>query len=245
MKNLAIVFFAFVTLLLTSCDANIFNDNCLEEEGAIVTQIVELDELKGLHLSIPAKVTFKEAATQEIEIRSTQNVIDEILDDSRMLGTTWNVKTDKDCVRLENTIEISISVPTFSQIESSGAAEIQTEGAFSDIEQLVIDISGASELDLTIENLQFLSLKASGGSKITLAGDAKRSDLDFNGSVKLDAFGMVIEELDIAVSGAVEGEVTVEKDLMVTISGAGKVCYKGNPTITTDISGAGELNDCN
>jgi len=61
------------------------------------------------------------------------------------------------------------------------------------------------------------------------------------GTGNLKAFGLDIKECNIRIPGAGNCEVNVIHNLDMKISGMGNLCYKGSPSLTTDVGGVGNV----
>jgi hypothetical protein len=55
------------------------------------------------------------------------------------------------------------------------------------------------------------------------------------------AFDYLVKEALIDISGASEGKVAVTDELKVTAGGASSVLYRGNPSVTSNVSGASSV----
>jgi hypothetical protein len=62
------------------------------------------------------------------------------------------------------------------------------------------------------------------------------------GASELEATGLQTKTVEISTTGAADAAIAVSETLKVSITGAGKVTYSGNPkTIEKHISGAGSI----
>jgi hypothetical protein len=116
-------------------------------------------------------------------------------------------------------VNITISLPELKSIGLSGATSAQLN-----------DIEGES-LELTL----------SGSSVLDVSGGINQLTLDASGASTVNALNLQAERARVNLSGAVEALVYVTGSLDVTISGSAELRYRGNPQITSDISGAGSL----
>ncbi|MEP6602467.1 MAG: head GIN domain-containing protein [Spartobacteria bacterium] len=85
-------------------------------------------------------------------------------------------------------------------------------------------------------------LQSSGASKMSLEGQVDELLVDMSGASKLEAAGLRTKTAEISGSGASKVDITASEAVRVSISGAGKVTYGGNPpTVEKHISGAGSV----
>jgi len=85
-------------------------------------------------------------------------------------------------------------------------------------------------------------LTASGAAKVFLDGTVDDLVTDMTGASRLEAESLQTKTAEISSTGASHAEVAVSESLKVSITGAGKVIYSGNPpTVEKHISGAGSI----
>ncbi|MEO8439421.1 MAG: head GIN domain-containing protein [Spartobacteria bacterium] len=153
----------------------------------------------------------------------------------------------------------SLSITTdenlLSNIEtkmSGSALKIDTHGQISPSHGIKIvatspslggaDLSGALRLEATQLSGDVFALETSGASKVTLAGRVDRLLANLTGASRLDAGGLLTQEVEISVTGAGRAEIFASDSLKAAITGAGKVTYSGNPkAVTKKVTGAGKI----
>ena len=85
-------------------------------------------------------------------------------------------------------------------------------------------------------------LESQGASKIALDGKVGELTVGMTGASKLSAESLQTERAELSLTGASKAEVNVTDTLKVSITGAGKVIYSGNPhRVVKDITGAGTI----
>jgi hypothetical protein len=85
-------------------------------------------------------------------------------------------------------------------------------------------------------------LESRGASKITLDGKTEELTAAMTGASKLIAEGLQTKRAELSLTGASRAEVNVTDTLKVSITGAGKVIYSGNPrSVVKNITGAGTI----
>jgi hypothetical protein len=114
-------------------------------------------------------------------------------------------------------VQVAASELDAVQIESSADVEL---GELA-LPELVLEIEGAGEVEAS-GNADRLTATIQG------AGDAKLSEL-------------AVRTATIVVQGAGDAHVNVSERLDVTVQGAADVVYRGDPVVTKEIDGAGEV----
>lgn len=243
MSKMKWLFFVPIALSLTvsSC---FFDDEghfgCLNGEGPVVSEELNLADFDGVELSISADVIIRQGSEQEVIVEGKQNVIDELERDVK--NGIWDIDI-KGCVRDNNDMKIFITLPDISSLKISGSGSIESEN-FLIVEDIDLRISGSGDMDLDIEANR-IDAKISGSGEMLLDGLTDHLDFKISGSGDLHAFGLETQSAIVEISGSGDAEVHAATDLDVKISGSGNVTYRGNPSLNVKITGSGKVIDGN
>jgi hypothetical protein len=102
--------------------------------------------------------------------------------------------------------------------------------------------SGASRLNAHQLSGQKFYLETTGASNVTLDGAVDELVANMTGASDLRAESLQTKMAELSVTGAGDARVAVSDTLKVSITGAGKVEYIGNPPhIEREITGAGSI----
>ena len=140
-------------------------------------------------------------------------------------------------------------MPELYELDLSGATHGTVQG-FSSSHDLILDISGASRLNMTDMSTGDIETDISGASRVSgniTAGDAEfdvsgASTVQLQGSasdIVIDASGASSVELadfpvnnaDVELSGASHGTINLDGRLDADLSGASNLKYIGEPTM--------------
>lgn len=132
--------------------------------------------------------------------------------------------------RSNRRLKAYISFPDLKNLEMGGSGDIRIDGVLK-LESLGVNISGSSDFYGTIE-AKNLKLSSSGSSDYKLSGRVDNVKILVSGSSDISAYGLITDYCDITCSGNSEIEITVEKELIVSVSGTSNIRYKGNGVIT-------------
>jgi len=143
-------------------------------------------------------------------------------------------------------------LPLIKTEVDNGILEISSEKRFNtkspvririsapNIEEL--EVSGASKVNLSNLDNNFLKVDASGASKMEISGKTVDLDIESSGACKINAENLQSQNATVDSSGASNINVSVSGALKVDASGASKITYAGNPqNIEKDTSGAGSV----
>jgi len=228
-----------ISVLLTT----MMLSNCLYSERVRGSgrNVTYKENFKGFN-----ELDFSNAMDAEIEYGDEYEIIVSI-DDNLKDYVEIEKRGDKLFLGLRDNVSYSrvdfkvhITMPHITALDASGASDIKLSG-FKSEEDLVIDLSGATELEGFI-HVGDLDLEVSGASEIELIGSGKNLRIDGSGASELDFGDFKVRTADIELSGASEVEINVSDEMSVDCSGASEVKYYGNPKMRSiNSSGASEI----
>ncbi|MEJ0105795.1 MAG: head GIN domain-containing protein [Bacteroidota bacterium] len=123
-----------------------------------------------------------------------------------------------------------ISFKTLDKIAASGACDIHLMNTLKS-ENLVVDFSGASDLEGKLEIDNTLDVELSGASDLKVSGSASQLKARLSGACDFKGYDLVTDYCDITASGASGVDITVNKELSARVSGASDINYKGTGLI--------------
>jgi hypothetical protein len=117
--------------------------------------------------------------------------------------------------------------------------DVRVEVAASELNGVRIGGSGDVELgDLAVPELE---LEIEGAGEVDASGAADRLSATIRGAGDANLADFAVRTATVVVHGAGEAHVNVSERLDVTVRGAADVVYRGDPVVTQDIRGAGEV----
>jgi len=103
-------------------------------------------------------------------------------------------------------------------------------------------LTGAARLTANQLSGQSFAIESTGAARVHLEGNVDDLVTDMTGASKLDADALQTKTATISSTGASQAQVAVSDSLKVSITGAGKVIYSGNPPVVEKhVSGAGSI----
>lgn len=103
-------------------------------------------------------------------------------------------------------------------------------------------LTGAAHLTAKQLSGHSFAIESTGAAKVMLDGNVDELVTDMTGASRLEADSLQTKTAEISSTGASHAEVAVSETLKVSITGAGKVIYSGNPPVVEKhISGAGTI----
>jgi Putative auto-transporter adhesin, head GIN domain len=103
-------------------------------------------------------------------------------------------------------------------------------------------LTGAARLTADQLSGPNFAVESTGAARVHLDGKVDDLITDMTGASRLEADSLQTRTAEISSTGASRAEVAVSESLKVSITGAGKVVYSGNPpTIEKHVTGAGSI----
>jgi hypothetical protein len=226
MKNIVLVTFVLISLLLTSCYEE---DPGPRQSDNRSYALVDFDRIEAGEALI---LTVKQGSSFSIEADGDRRNLDDLLVYKN--GTRLVLRFEHYEKRQYNT-SINITLPTLTGVDFSGAVNAQISG-FTNITRFDLSLSGASlaQLDMEASELYF---SLSGASQLRLNGKGQNLNGVISGASLLSAFSYPSEQATLIVSGASNGKVSVTQQLDVNASGASLVLYRGTPQLEVEVTG--------
>ncbi len=135
------------------------------------------------------------------------------------------------------TLRAEITMPELREVAFSGATHGSVEG-FDASHDIVFHISGASSLGGVYTTTGNAVFDVSGASSVTLTGGANDLLLTVSGASRLDLSGFPSHDASVSVTGASQATVNLDGHLAGDVSGASRLYYLGQPTLTVNTSDA-------
>ncbi len=257
-KVTATILTIFSLLIMNSCRTN----GIELDERNVITQTRDLGSFNRFEVHNGFEVTLVQGATESITIEAPEAYLPyihiKIQNGTLILELDDNIDEDNHAHK-----KAILTFKTLRGIDGSGGSYLTCNDSIvsSDFD---IDLSGGSECHLTL-GAETLTFETSGGSEMTLAlsaeeirgGGSGGSVLFLSGHGKnfrlrglsggsiMRAFSLQMAQADLELSGGSIAELTVLDALTVSASGGSAVRYKGNPTITEDLSGGSSIQNAN
>lgn len=176
----------------------------------------------------------------ELTVNTDANILN--LLDINVRGTTLTIKPQRRYNLLPSApIVIKLKINELNSIELNGASILNISKAFN-INDLDIDISGASELKIANLEANKIECEVSAASDATFSGKANYFKVEASAASSVKAENLTAETIDAQASSASKIECCAVNSLSAEATSASSIYYKGTPkTLNKDTSGAGEV----
>src|SRR5688572_17122557 len=211
--------------------------SCSDEDPGPIQEIRKeyaLVDFDRLEMGSAFNIEVEQGNVFSVKVKGDRRNIDDL--NVYKNGSTLVVEFDDDDANRHHDTYISITMPSLKGVNFSGASVSKIRGFESD-DDLDFYLSGASISQLDV-NYREVDLVVAGASSAVLFGSGDQFHAEISGASTFKAFDYPVREAMIDISGASDGKVTVTDELKVTAGGASSVLYRGNPSVTSNISGA-------
>lgn len=219
MKKLGLVVFVSALLigLLSAVNCSIGNVGGIKGSGNIKTEKRNVSGFKNIEAGGAVSLEIVAQKDFSVEIEADDNLLPLIV--TEVSGDTLKISS-KDKISSKTKTVIRISMPEITSLDVSGATDANVSNVKSDS----------------------LKLEASGASKIAINGEAGTLESEASGASGINAEGLNVTNADVKASGASNSTVSVADDLQADASGASTIYYSGEPkNVTPKTSGASSV----
>ncbi len=205
--------------------------------GIILEEIRQLSTFQSITMGISADLFFTVGLAQNFRIIGDENIL-EIIETTVKPEGTLEIVSPKN-YRPTSRVKIFVSMTEANAFSLSGEGTVLGQSPFS-TNDLILSVSGSGSMEMDVTAGQITST-ISGSGDIRLSGAAAIHTITISGSGKAHALDLESIRCDVLLSGSGECYVSVLQFLNVDISGSGNVNYRGLPSVTSNISGSGQL----
>lgn len=227
--------------------------------GSIITKEMDFSDFTNVEVDSTFNVEITRSDSYRVTIAANKRLFNHI--NVTKSGNTLRVslKLFRFRFHMRPTLEVRIAMPILNKLRLSGATKTVVTG-FSSQDGFVLNLSGASRLDIDMEageaNFEISgasrvsgSMKVgdaeftlSGASRVAISGSANNVILSAWGASKLYLADFALNDANVHLKGASRAMINVNGKLDLDMSGASRLNYNGNPTLRdVDISGASRL----
>jgi hypothetical protein len=155
-------------------------------------------------------------------------------------------------IDMEGADDVTISYGTEQKVEVTGhpniISRIQTEVS-NDTWHIELERGNYGEYELSyniiLPYIEEISYDGSGNVMVSGSMESDYLELSLLGSCSFYGFSLRVESCQVDITGSGNCEITAGSQLDVSIEGSGSVFYKGNPSVTSHITGSGGVVDSN
>ena len=214
----AAVFGSVVVLVGSGCGSGSGSSITTTGSGNVQTETRDVRGFDSVELAGGGRLVVLQGGTESLQVSADDDVLPNIT--SGVTGTTLRLGAKP-----------GASIPVNAQITYSVTANSVKRVA----------LSGAGTVTVTGVDGPELSVAHSGAGTITASGRVTRAVLDLTGAGSYNGRDLVSQDVEVSISGTGSAVVDAGATLRARITGVGGVKYLGDPAVTRDGTGIGEV----
>lgn len=194
------------------------------------SEVRALDDFNIVQVEGAGNIYLTAGNTSQIEIRLKNDsyMLSDIITDVSSGQLRIDYK-EKGMFKSAPKIDIWITYKSLKEISVSGAGKISTENTIK-ADRFVLDCEGAESANLELDVNELIATMSGAGS-FNLSGRADIQELEVSGAGSINAEDLVGQNVIAEVSGVGSLYVHATERLQGTVSGVGKIRYRGDPKV--------------
>jgi len=137
-------------------------------------------------------------------------------------------------------VRFRVVLPVLRALDLSGGAGAQVGPGLADPSQLLVTLSGGSQIHGAVTTGR-LRLELSGGSQAFLQGAVGELTLDASGGSGLPSPGLRAQDSHLVLSGGASADLILEARAVIDASGGSHLRYFGHPRLEQSLSGGASV----
>lgn len=217
--------------------------DCDEEDASGSTsnrsesnQTFDYSDFNEIDISGVYDIDIEQSDVFEMTISGDENYIDQLdieqIEDQLIIHHDWDLM---DIFENRNAVNVVIKMPILESLEINGSSKSRIEGFNQN--RLDVSITGENEITMIDIILKEIDIDLAGASRLTIKGSAEKMSADISGASKLFAKNFECSVTDLDLAGFCKAEVFTTSTLNIDAAGACAIYYKGEPNVTSDLSG--------
>ncbi|HTE26287.1 head GIN domain-containing protein [Flavitalea sp.] len=209
-------------------------------DGPAITENRSTGEFTGIEMGVPADMYYIPGNNFKIEITAQRNILDVI--ETYVSDNILKVKVKHSVnIKSHEPVTIKITAPDVSWLGVNGSGNIKVLEPFEPA-ATTLSINGSGTMVVAKLVAEDVQVKISGSGSIQVYdGNTSKESLSISGSGLIDLAALTAVQASTSTSGSGTMRVNVVSNLDCKISGSGVVMYKGNPKVSSSVSGSGRV----
>jgi len=218
----------FIIVVLLTCSVTNAQKTIVNDANATVRSLTE--SFHAIKVSGGIDLYLSQYETESIAVSAAddkyKNDIKTVVDNGVLKiyyeGNNWSWGGNKK-------LKVYVSFKNMDRLQASGACDVHVAGNIT-VPDLSINMSGACNFKGAVFATN-LSLNLNGASDVKISGTATSIKIESSGASDVKGYDLITENCTVKASGASDVNITVNKEMIVSASGASDIFYKGNCVI--------------
>lgn len=198
------------------------------------TRTYNIEPFTKIYLEGTFKVVLDQGARPGLRIKTDVDNFQHI--DVQSDAQSLNLKIKKKNLNFER-LTLYITFKDLEKMVIEGGVQMETTG-YVDLKDFYLHVEGGANIEMNMKANR-LRVIGAGGVKLEFDGIVNELDASISGAGYLDAANLKAKRADVRIEGLGAGCVYATDVLNATISGVGKIRYKGEPQVYKRVEGIG------
>jgi len=227
MKN-ALILLCLVLMGSTNMNAQWWGGKKVNGNGNMVTDTRKTSSYDQIALVGSIDVQIVRGNEGNLKVEAESNLQEYILTEVKDGKLKISVEKDVSLNPSRNmSIKVTVPVEDIEGLSLTGSGDINNTGVLK-VNDLKIGVTGSGDIILNVEAKELWG-SITGSGDIKLMGTADQFNCKVTGSGDFNAFGLNAKNVEAAVSGSGDIDVSASQSLKARVSGSGDISYRGNP----------------
>ncbi|NHZ72242.1 MAG: DUF2807 domain-containing protein [Aquificales bacterium] len=233
-KRFTLVFILLlVTLIVSACGFR-----TVRGSGTLITESRNVSNFDHVELSGSGNVIVTQGEAESLTVETDDNIMQYI--NTGVRDGTLYMGFDEQISSVSFTqLTFTLTVKELVDVTTSGSWDVTV--ASLDTNRLDVNVDGSGDVTIDALTTEIVGVRIDGSSKVDVAGGTTRQDIIIDGSGEYRAGDLYSETADIIISGSGEATVWVTESLAVDASGSSNISYYGSPSVSSSITGSGQV----
>lgn len=201
-------------------------------DGSSVTVYVSMPSLEALYISGSGTIIADVGESDEFECSNSGS--GQLTIDSIYAGLISHHNSGSGSIRVTGSFADEVIMV------NSGSGTVYA-GTIHNAPDVEIKHSSSGRIMAQLYNIRRLDALLSGSGRIDLSGDTREADYKLTSSGRIDALDLMAVDVKATMTGSGKIYLWSTGTLDATITGSGYIIYLGDPEISLDRTGSGEL----
>lgn len=182
-------------------------------------------------------LTIEQTGRERLSVEAEPAVLEKIVTEVR--GRRLIIRFEGS-VQTREPIRFRLQVSTLRSLEMRGSNHAQIGNLDSPL--LALQLAGSGEVLLQRLAAREFELDIGGSGKVAVeAGTVEAQRVVIGGAGDYQAPGLASRQAEVSVRGSGGARIAVSERLVARVAGSGEIVYRGNPSVSRQVSGAGSI----
>lgn len=228
------------------------------EPGPRTTEQMPIEDVGVVELAAGGSLNITLGTTPSLTVTAGEKVIDRLTADVESGVLRLGIRAESTGYVGEIRYELVISALSSITVLGSGDAAVDFTGTADpsivvrgsggveavgvDAQTVSLTVAGSGSIDVSGMKAQQLTARIDGSGGVRIDGTVADQDVELRGPGEYSASDLSTVDARVAVRGDGEASIAVSGALDAEVDGSGEIIYAGDPRVTEDVTGSGEVN---